>query len=109
MSDDYENEDDLVQYTVELYKKGEPLGITITGSEDSRLPISIQELSPGKIITIKSFIRFINSGVLVNTFIGTSTKKILILILKKCISWLGNIFFHYIKINLINPLNVYIS
>jgi len=45
--DDYENEDDLVQYTVELYKKGEPLGITITGSEDSRLPISIQELSPG--------------------------------------------------------------
>jgi len=36
-----------VQYTVELYKKGEPLGITITGSEDSRLPISIQELSPG--------------------------------------------------------------
>lgn len=47
LSDDYENEDDLVQYTVELYKKGEPLGITITGSEDSRLPISIQELSPG--------------------------------------------------------------
>ncbi|XP_025416585.1 glutamate receptor-interacting protein 2-like isoform X3 [Sipha flava] len=46
-TDDYENEDDLVQYTVELYKKGEPLGITITGSEDSRLPISIQELSPG--------------------------------------------------------------
>lgn len=37
----------MVQYTVELYKKGEPLGITITGSEDSRLPISIQELSPG--------------------------------------------------------------
>jgi len=47
--DNYENEDDLVQYTVELYKKGEPLGITITGSEDSRLPISIQELSPGNI------------------------------------------------------------
>ncbi|VVC41220.1 PDZ domain [Cinara cedri] len=46
-TDDCENEDDLVQYTVELYKKGEPLGITITGSEDSRLPISIQELSPG--------------------------------------------------------------
>lgn len=47
LQDYYENEEDLVQYTVELYKKGEPLGITITGSEDSRLPISIQELSPG--------------------------------------------------------------
>ncbi|XP_050536534.1 glutamate receptor-interacting protein 2-like isoform X2 [Daktulosphaira vitifoliae] len=48
--DDYEDDDDLVQYTVELYKKGEPLGITITGSEDSRLPISIQELSPGGLV-----------------------------------------------------------
>ncbi|XP_050430657.1 glutamate receptor-interacting protein 1 isoform X2 [Adelges cooleyi] len=48
--DDYENDDDLVQYTVELYKKGEPLGITITGSEDCRLPISIQELSPGGLV-----------------------------------------------------------
>lgn len=38
---------------MELYKKGEPLGITITGSEDSRLPISIQELSPGKNNTIE--------------------------------------------------------
>ena len=37
----------FITYTVELHKKGGPLGITISGSEDPQDPIIISGLTAG--------------------------------------------------------------